>query len=166
MHSFIWNKIYLHITICFIYLSFLLRLGNDMLLWLPAYLTVKEHIYGEEKVNLLEDDNAQFSSEFASRSQYPQVFFYFISSYPTYLLQSIYLFIIYLFICLFIHLFICLFICLFIHLFICLFIHLFICQSFYLSVYLFIYQPICLSTNLSIYIFIYISLLFSCILKS
>ena len=44
-----------------------------MLLWLPAYMTVKEHIYGEKVVNLLEDDTAQFSSEFASRSQYPQV---------------------------------------------------------------------------------------------
>ena len=52
---------------------FCFRFGNDMLLWLPAYLTVKEHIYGEKVVNLLEDDTAQFSSEFASRSQYPQV---------------------------------------------------------------------------------------------
>ena len=49
------------------------RFGNDLLLWVPAYLTVKEYIYGEKVMNLLEDDTHQFSSDFASTSQYPQV---------------------------------------------------------------------------------------------
>ena len=45
------------------------RIGNDMLLWLPSYFTVKEHIYGERVVNPLEDDSAEFSSSFSGRSQ-------------------------------------------------------------------------------------------------
>ena len=43
------------------------RIGNDMLLWLPSYFTVKEHIYGEKLVNPLEDDSSQFSSCFSGR---------------------------------------------------------------------------------------------------
>ena len=124
-----------------------------MLLWLPAYLTVKEHIYGEEKVNLLEDDNAQFSSEFASRSQYPQVYFNFISSYPTLLLLSIYL-IIYLY---FYHL------SFYLSTFTSFYLSIY--TSFYLSIFLPIRLSFYLSTNLSIYLFIYTSILFTVFLN-
>jgi len=47
------------------------RIGNDMLLWVPAYFTVKEHIYGERLFNPLEDDSQEFSSSFSGRSNAP-----------------------------------------------------------------------------------------------
>jgi len=45
------------------------RLGNDMLLWLPQYMAVKEHIYGETVVNPLHDDAQEFSGCFSGRPE-------------------------------------------------------------------------------------------------
>jgi len=45
------------------------RLGNDMLLWLPQYMAVKEHIYGEAVVNPLHDDAQEFSGCFSGRHE-------------------------------------------------------------------------------------------------
>jgi len=45
------------------------RLGNDMLLWLPQYMAVKEHIYGEAVVNPLHDDAQEFSGCFSGRPE-------------------------------------------------------------------------------------------------
>jgi len=45
------------------------RLGNDMLLWLPQYLKVREHIYGEAVVDPLHDDTQEFSGCFSGRQE-------------------------------------------------------------------------------------------------
>jgi len=41
------------------------RLGNDMLLWLPAYMAVREHLYGEKLEDPLHDDTGEFSGCFS-----------------------------------------------------------------------------------------------------
>jgi len=45
------------------------RLGNDMLLWLPQYMAVKEHLYGEAVVDPLHDDAREFSGCFSGRQE-------------------------------------------------------------------------------------------------
>ena len=45
------------------------RLGNDLLLWLPQYLVVKEFLYGEPVVDPLHDDTAEFRGDFQGRPQ-------------------------------------------------------------------------------------------------
>lgn len=45
------------------------RIGNDMLLWVPSYLTVKQYIFGEKVFNPLEDDSSEFSACFSGRKQ-------------------------------------------------------------------------------------------------
>ena len=45
------------------------RLGNDLLLWLPQYLVVKSHIYGEKLADPLHDDTHEFSGCFSGRPE-------------------------------------------------------------------------------------------------
>eukprot|EP00092_Neocalanus_flemingeri_P029317 GFUD01031829.1.p1 GENE.GFUD01031829.1~~GFUD01031829.1.p1 ORF type:complete len:1567 (-),score=501.95 GFUD01031829.1:381-5081(-) len=45
------------------------RLGNDMLLWLPQYMAVKEHLYGEAVADPLHDDAQEFSGCFSGRRE-------------------------------------------------------------------------------------------------
>merc|ERR1719481_2144356 len=45
------------------------RLGNDLLLWLPQYLAVKEHLYGEKAPDPLYDDTREFSGAFQGRQE-------------------------------------------------------------------------------------------------
>ena len=45
------------------------RLGNDLLLWLPQYMAVKRHIYGEKMVDPLHDDTHEFSGCFSGRPE-------------------------------------------------------------------------------------------------
>ena len=45
------------------------RLGNDLLLWLPQYLVVKSHIYGEKLPDPLHDDTHEFSGCFSGRPE-------------------------------------------------------------------------------------------------
>ena len=50
------------------------RLGNDLLLWLPQYLAVKQHLYGERPADPLHDDTQEFSDGFQGRPEALQVF--------------------------------------------------------------------------------------------
>merc|ERR1719319_2039456 len=43
------------------------RLGNDMLLWVPQYLAVREQLFGERMPDPLHDDTSEFSSGFQGR---------------------------------------------------------------------------------------------------
>ena len=45
------------------------RLGNDLLLWLPQYMAVKHHIYGEKLLDPLHDDTHEFSGCFSGRPE-------------------------------------------------------------------------------------------------
>ena len=45
------------------------RLGNDLLLWLPQYMAVKRHIYGEKLADPLHDDTHEFSGCFSGRPE-------------------------------------------------------------------------------------------------
>ena len=45
------------------------RLGNDLLLWLPQYMAVKQHLYGERVANPLHDDTQEFSACFQGRPE-------------------------------------------------------------------------------------------------
>ena len=45
------------------------RLGNDLLLWLPQYMSVKEHIFGEKLLDPLHDDTQEFSGCFSGRPE-------------------------------------------------------------------------------------------------
>merc|ERR1719507_2966240 len=45
------------------------RLGNDLLLWLPQYFAVKEHLYGEKIADPLHDDTDEFSCGFQGRTE-------------------------------------------------------------------------------------------------
>ena len=45
------------------------RLGNDLLLWLPQYMVVKSHIYGEKFQDPLHDDTHEFSGCFSGRPE-------------------------------------------------------------------------------------------------
>ena len=45
------------------------RLGNDLLLWLPQYMVVKSHIYGEKLEDPLHDDTHEFSGCFSGRPE-------------------------------------------------------------------------------------------------
>ena len=45
------------------------RLGNDLLLWLPQYFAVKEHLYGEKIADPLHDDTDEFSGGFQGRTE-------------------------------------------------------------------------------------------------
>ena len=41
------------------------RLGNDLLPWLPQYMSVKQHIFGEKLIDPLHDDTQEFSGCFS-----------------------------------------------------------------------------------------------------